>query len=129
MIPLIMLPADGLSIQNTQALSIPHVVKDYLGDIFAWYQLYILLSRITDPAAFHLIDLPPKDLINHIAAEFSRLHKKRLKLSNRIMLFLNAHHYLANVTTTLTPVVARVSMNDSSKSTKESARSQCFTKL
>ena len=79
MVQLSVVPADGLSIHKTQALSIPHVVKGCLEGIFAWGQLYVLLSRVTDPANLHLIGLPPKDLIDRIAAELSRLRKAKIE--------------------------------------------------
>ena len=67
MLQLSLVPAYALTIHKTQALSIKHVVCGCLEGIFAWGQLYVLISRVTDPANFQLIGLPPKDLLEDVA--------------------------------------------------------------
>ena len=49
MLQLSVVPAYALTIHKTQALSIKHVVCGCLEGIFAWGQLYVLMSRVTDP--------------------------------------------------------------------------------
>ena len=47
MLQLSLVPAYALTIHKTQALSIKHVVCGCLEGIFAWGQLYVLISRAT----------------------------------------------------------------------------------
>ena len=53
-------------IHKTQALSIRHNVFGCLEGIFAFGQLYVLASRVTDPLLLHLCGLPPMDLLDEI---------------------------------------------------------------
>ena len=62
MLQLSIVPAYALTIHKTQALSIKHIVRGSLEGIFAFGQVYVLISRVTDPANLELIGLPPKDL-------------------------------------------------------------------
>jgi len=72
MLQLSLVPAYALTIHKTQALSIKHVVCGCLEGIFAWGQLYVLISRVTDPANLHLIGLPPKDLVEEVGSALKR---------------------------------------------------------
>ena len=72
MVQLNLVPAYALTIHKTQALSIKHVVCGCMEGIFAWGQLYVLISRVTDPANLHLIGLPPKDLVEDIRIALQR---------------------------------------------------------
>ena len=72
LLQLSLVPAYALTIHKTQALSIKHVVCGCLEGIFAWGQLYVLISRVTDPANLHLIGLPPKDLVAEVANALRR---------------------------------------------------------
>ena len=53
---------------KTQALSITHIVRGCLEGIFAQGQIYVLVSRVTDPSHFQLVGLPPADLLQDIYA-------------------------------------------------------------
>ena len=55
-----------LTVHKTQALSIRHIVRGCLEGIFAVGQLYVLVSRVTDPRNFQLCGLPPADLLFEI---------------------------------------------------------------
>ena len=59
-----LVPAYALTVHKVQALSIKHVVQGCLEGIFAHGQLYVLLSRVTDPQHLHLVGLPPLDLLS-----------------------------------------------------------------
>ena len=48
-------------------MSIKHIVLGSLEGIFALGQVYVLVSRVTDPANFHLVGVPPKDLVESVA--------------------------------------------------------------
>ena len=52
---------------QTQALSIKHVVKGCLEGVFAFGQVYVLVSRCTDPVNFELVGIPPIDLVREVA--------------------------------------------------------------
>ena len=60
-------PSYALTVHKTQAMSIKHVVLGSLEGIFALGQVYVLVSRVTDPANFHLVGVPPKDLVEAVA--------------------------------------------------------------
>ena len=60
-------PCYGLTIHKTQALSIMHIVRGLLEGIFAQGQFYVLVSRVTDPRNFHLLGLPPIDMLEEVA--------------------------------------------------------------
>ena len=49
-----------------QALSIKHIVRGCLEGVFAFGQVYVLVSRVTDPNNFHLVGVPPKDLVEAV---------------------------------------------------------------
>ena len=68
MLQLSLVPAYSLTIHKTQALSIKHIVRGCLEGVFAFGQVYVLISRVTCPWNFELIGLPPKDLVNDVAA-------------------------------------------------------------
>ena len=36
--------------------------------VFAWGQVYVLISRVTDPDNFQLIGLPPVDIVDNVRA-------------------------------------------------------------
>ena len=63
-----LVPAYALTVHKTQALSIKHQVIGCLEGVFAHGQLYVLISRVTDPRNFHLIGVPPKDMLEEVAA-------------------------------------------------------------
>ena len=63
-----LVPAYALTVHKTQALSIKHQVIGCLEGIFAHGQLYVLISRVTDPRNFHWIGLPPKDMLEDVAS-------------------------------------------------------------
>jgi hypothetical protein len=60
-------PAYGLTIHKVQALTISHKVLGCLEGVFAHGQIYVLISRVTDPENFHAIGLPPADLLDAVA--------------------------------------------------------------
>ena len=60
-------PAYGLTVHKSQALSIKHEVLGCLEGVFALGQIYVLVSRVTDPANLKFIGLPPKDLLDDVA--------------------------------------------------------------
>ena len=72
MLQLSLVPAYALTIHKTQALSIRHIVCGCLEGIFAWGQLYVLISRVTDPANLHLIGVPPKDIVEDVGNALKR---------------------------------------------------------
>ena len=49
--------------------SIMHLVFGCLEGVFALGQVYVLISRVTDPKNFMLVGVPPKDLLEPIALE------------------------------------------------------------
>ena len=53
---------------KTQALSIKHRVFGSLEGVFAQGQVYVLISRVTDPANFCLVGVPPSDLVDEVYA-------------------------------------------------------------
>jgi len=63
-VPLI--PCYALTVHKTQALSIRHTVRGSLEGVFAQGQVYVLISRCTDPQNFHLVGLPPSDLLEDV---------------------------------------------------------------
>ena len=60
--------AQALTVHKTQALSIKHTVLACLEGVFAQGHVYVMVSRVTDPANFALCGLPPKDLVDDVAA-------------------------------------------------------------
>ncbi len=71
LLQLCVVPCYALTIHKTQALSIPYLVRGCLEEIFAQGQAYVLVSRCTDPANFHLVGVPPKDLLNDVVAAWT----------------------------------------------------------
>ena len=61
-----LVPCYGLTIHKTQALSLRHIVHGCLEGTFAFGQVYVLASRVTDPQLLHLVGLPPMDLLTEI---------------------------------------------------------------
>ena len=57
-------PSYGLTVHKTQALSIRHIVRGILEGVFAQGQVYVLISRVTDPNNFELLGVPPIDLLD-----------------------------------------------------------------
>lgn len=76
MLQLSIVPAYALTIHKTQALSIKHIVRGSLEGIFAFGQVYVLISRVTDPANLELIGLPPKDIIEDLSAALLKKFKE-----------------------------------------------------
>ena len=76
MLQLSIVPAYALTIHKTQALSIKHIVRGSLEGIFAFGQVYVLISRVTDPANLELIGLPPKDIIEDLSAALYKKFKE-----------------------------------------------------
>ena len=60
-------PCYGLTVHKTQSLSIKHVVRGCLEGVFAYGQIYVLVSRVTDPMNFQLIGMPPADMMDEVA--------------------------------------------------------------
>ena len=89
MLQLPVVPAYSLTIHKTQALSIKHIVAGCLEGVFALGQVYVLVSRVTDPRNFYLVGLPPRDLLEDIALAIARagkdseaFFKKNLSVTN-----------------------------------------------
>ena len=60
-------PAYGLVLHKVQSLTMPEKVLGCLEGIFAHGQVYVLISRVTDPRNFCLIGLPPADMLDEVA--------------------------------------------------------------
>ena len=60
-------PAYGLTIHKVQSLTIRITVQGCLEGVFALGQVYVLSSRVTDPANFQLVGMPPEDLLEEVA--------------------------------------------------------------
>ena len=60
-------PAYALTIHKVQALTIKHFVDGCLEGVFAHGQIYVLVSRVTDPDLFRAVGLPPQDLLEEVA--------------------------------------------------------------
>ena len=59
-------------VHKTQALSIKHLVLGCLEGVFALGQVYVLVSRVTDPRNLSLVGIPPRDLIEDLAQALLR---------------------------------------------------------
>ena len=59
-------------VHKTQALSIKHLVLGCLEGVFALGQVYVLVSRVTDPKNFTLVGIPPRDLVEDLAQALLR---------------------------------------------------------
>ena len=68
LLQLCVVPAYALTVHKTQALSIKHLVLGSLEGVFALGQVYVLISRVTDPQNFYLLGVPPKDMIEDVAS-------------------------------------------------------------
>jgi len=62
-----LVPAYALTVHKVQALSIKHFVRGCLEGVFAQGQVYVLVSRVTDPRNFELLGIPPVDLLEEVA--------------------------------------------------------------
>ena len=60
-------PAYNLTIHKMQALSVKHDVLGCMEGVFAYGQVYVLFSRVTDPTLLKLIGVPPADLLDDVA--------------------------------------------------------------
>ena len=81
-VPLV--PCYALTIHKTQALSMRGKVRGSLEGIFAQGQVYVLISRCTDPRNFELIGLPPHDILNDVKSAATII----------LVLFAHIHHIL-----------------------------------
>ena len=72
LLQLCVVPCYALTIHKTQSLSIPHIVRGCLEGVFAQGQVYVLASRCTDPANFHLVGIPPADLLDDVKAAWAK---------------------------------------------------------
>ena len=61
-----LVPCYALTTHKTQALSLRHRVDGSLEGVFSTGQVYVLISRVTDPANFCLVGVPPCDLVNDV---------------------------------------------------------------
>ena len=61
-----LVPCYALTVHKVQALSIKDVVRGCLEGVFAQGQVYVLISRVTDPRNFQLVGIPPKDLLDDV---------------------------------------------------------------
>ena len=68
LLQLCVVPAYALTVHKTQALSIKHLVLGSLEGVFALGQVYVLISRVTDPQNFYLLGVPPRDLLEDVAS-------------------------------------------------------------
>ena len=68
LVQLPLIPAYALTVHKTQALSIKHIVRGCIEGVFAQGQVYVLISRVTDPSNLQLVGLPPKDLLDAVMA-------------------------------------------------------------
>ena len=68
LVQLQLVPSYGLTVHKVQALSIKHIVRGCLEGVFAQGQVYVLISRVTDPRNLELLGLPPKDLLDDVMA-------------------------------------------------------------
>ena len=64
MVQLPVTPAYALVLHKVQSLTMPEKVLGCLEGIFAHGQVYVLISRVTDPQNFCLIGLPPVDMLD-----------------------------------------------------------------
>ena len=59
-------PANALTIHKCQSLTIRDEVYGCLEGVFAHGQVYVLWSRVTQPHNFHLVGIPPADLLEEV---------------------------------------------------------------
>ena len=60
-------PAYGLVVHKVQALTMAGKVLGCLEGTFAHGQVYVLISRVTDPRNLCLVGLRPADLLDEVA--------------------------------------------------------------
>ena len=72
LLQLCVVPCYALTVHKVQALSIKHIVRGCLEGVFAQGQVYVLISRATDPRNVELVGLPPKDLFNQVVAAWRK---------------------------------------------------------
>ena len=78
---------------KTQALSIAHIVRGCLEGIFAQGQVYVLFSRCTDPKNFHLVGLPPCDILEEVFVAWMNAGLDPVECSRRCVLVTNEWTY------------------------------------
>ena len=66
LVQLPLIPAYSLTAHKVQALSIAHTVHGCFEGVFAHGQVYVIVSRVTDPRNFRLVGLPPKDMLDEV---------------------------------------------------------------
>ena len=66
------IPANALTIHKVQALTIANNVYGCLEGVFAAGQVYVLWSRVTNPLHFHLVGLPPADMLDEVAKAWQK---------------------------------------------------------
>ena len=71
LVQLPLIPAYALTVHKTQALSIKHIVRGCIEGVFAQGQVYVLISRVTDPSNLQLVGLPPLDLLDAVMAAWT----------------------------------------------------------
>ena len=102
-------PCYSLTVHKTQALSIKHLVLGCLEGVFALGQIYVLFSRVTDPQNLVLIGLPPKDLLDAVAAAWEQAGLNVDECFRRAVSVTNEWTYAAGNGNTDRPVVERIS--------------------
>ena len=60
-------PAYALTIHKVQSMTIRHQVNGCLEGVFAHGQIYVLVSRVTEPEHYRTIGIPPWDLLEVVA--------------------------------------------------------------
>ena len=71
LVQLPLIPAYALTVHKTQALSIKHIVRGCIEGVFAQGQVYVLISRVTDPSNLQLVGLPPLDSLDAVMAAWA----------------------------------------------------------
>ena len=90
-VPLV--PCYALTVHKTQALSIKHIVRGSLEGVFAQGQVYVLISRCTDPQNFHLVGLPPCDILEDVFVAWMKAGLDPVECSRRCVLVTNEWTY------------------------------------
>ena len=62
-----------IQVHKVQALSIKHLVLGCCEGVFALGQVYVSVSRVTDPKNLLLLGIPPKDLIEDVGQALVQL--------------------------------------------------------
>ena len=91
-------------INRTLALSIAHIVRGILEGVFAQGQVYVLISRCTNPANFELLGLPPADLLEEVCAawreaglDFNACLRKCVTVTNEFEYVEGKEHILDKI--------------------------------